>query len=107
MNTIPAPLLLMEFGQRGQAKGRWGPNPSNENNNGRPARVIGCQIQYARGGIPSDPSLWIPLEIAPESPFLFIAPDTEPTTYAFRARYIGKNLKFGVFGDPVVCTISV
>jgi len=107
MNAIPPPLLLLLFGQRGQVTGRWGPNPGDENHNGRPERVIGCEIQVARGGIPTDPSVWTALQISPQSPFVFVMPDTVPTTYAFRARYVGKNLKFGVFCDPVVCTISV
>ena len=33
--------------------------------------------------------------------------ETTPVTFAYRARYVGKNLKYGPYGDPVVCTVSV
>jgi len=33
--------------------------------------------------------------------------DTIPTTYAYRARYVGKKLKSGPFGAPATCTVSV
>jgi len=57
MNTIPAPLLLLDFSQRRQVTAHWGPNPSDENHNARPPKTIGCQVQVARGGIPTDESL--------------------------------------------------
>ena len=61
----------------------------------------------ARGGIPTTEATWMPLEIDTESPIIHAVPETVATTYAYRARYVGKNLKFGPFGDPVVCTVSV
>lgn len=30
-----------------------------------------------------------------------------PVSMAYRARYVGKNLKLGPLGDPAVCTVSV
>jgi len=29
-----------------------------------------------------------------------------PTTVAYRTRYVGKNLKYGGFSAPAVCTVS-
>jgi len=104
---IDPPLLKLDFDIRRQVTAHWGPNPSNESHNGRPAGTIGCQVQYARGGIPTDESQWIALDVDTDSPVLHIVDDTTPTTYAYRARYVGKNVKFGPFGDPVVCTVSV
>jgi len=105
--TIAPPLLLLDFNIRRQVTVHWGPNPSDERNNGRPAGTIGCQVQYARGGIPVDESQWVALDVDTDSPVLHIVADTTPTTYAYRARYVGKNVKFGPFGDPAVCTVSV
>jgi len=105
--TIPPPLLRLRFNIRRQVTVHWGPNPSDESHNGRPAGTIGCQIQYARGGIPTDETQWIALDVDTDSPILHVVDETTPTTYAYRARYVGKNLKFGPFGDPSVCTVSV
>ena len=105
--SVPSPLILLDFSVRRQVTVHWGPNPSNERENGRPGGTIGCQVQAARGGIPVDEALWTPLEIDTESPIIHAIVETAPTTFAYRARYVGKNLKFGPFGDPVVCTVSV
>ena len=105
--TIPPPLLLLDFSVRRQVTIHWGPNPSNEHQNARPAGTFGCQIQAARGGLPTDEALWIPLDIDTESPLVHVVNETTPTTYAYRARYANKKIKYGPFGDPVVCTVSV
>ena len=65
------------------------------------------QVQTARGGIPAEEALWTTLEIDTQSPTIHTIHEDTPTTYAYRVRYIGKNLKFGPFGDPAVCTVSV
>ena len=104
---IEPPLLKLDFDIRRQVTAHWGPNPGDERHNGRPAGTIGCQVQYARGGIPTDESQWIALDVDTDSPILHVVDDTTPTTYAYRARYVGKNVKFGPFGDPAVCTVSV
>lgn len=105
--TIPPPLLLLDFSVRRQVTVHWGTNPANEHQNARPSGTIGCQVQAARGGIPTDEALWIPLEIDTESPLIHTVNETAPITFAYRARYVGRSLKFGPFGDPVVCTVSV
>lgn len=105
--TIAPPLLLLDFSVRRQVTVHWGPNPSNELKNGRPAGVIGCQVQAARGGIPASEAQWIPIDTDTESPLIHLVDESAPVTFAYRARYVGKNLKFGPYGDPVVCTVSV
>ena len=105
--TIPPPLLLLDFSVRRQVTVHWGPNPSDERNNGRPAGTLGCQVQAARGGISLNEASWIALEIDTESPIIHVVNESVPITYAYRARYVGRNLKFGPLGDPVVCTVSV
>ncbi len=104
--TVPPPLLLLDFGVRRQVTIHWGPNPGDEANNGRPVGTIGCQVQQAKGGIPVNEALWFPVDTDPESPLLHLIDDQQPVTIAYRGRYVGKNLKYGPFGDPVVCTVS-
>lgn len=104
--TIHAPLIDLDHGVRRQVTVHWGPNPTNEHQNARPSGVIGCEIQVAKGGIPTDEALWTILETDTESPFIHIIHETTPATFAYRARYVSKNLKHGPFSDPVVCTVS-
>ena len=105
--TVSAPLLLLDFSVRRQVTVHWGPNPSNEQQNGRPAGVIGCQVEYALGGIPADESAWRVLETDTDSPCIHSVSETTPTTIAYRARYVGKNLKLGPYGDPAECTVTL
>lgn len=104
---ISPPLLLLDFGRRRQVTIHWGPNPGNEHENARPAATVGCQIHVARGGEPEDETGWKDLGIDTESPCLHHIEEETPTTFVYRARYLGKNLKYGPFGDPVSCTVSV
>ncbi len=74
---------------------------------GQPAGTHGCQIFAAIGGIPEDDLGWIDLGLCPRSPFRHHVEIITPTTYVYRARYIGINLKYGTFSAPVSCTVSV
>jgi len=105
--TTPAPLLLLDFSVRRQVTIHWGPNPHNEHQNARPAGTIGCQIEYAIGGIPASENDWHVLETDTESPCIHSVHEEAATTIAYRARYVGKNLKLGAYGDPVVCTVTM
>lgn len=105
--TTPAPLLLLDFSVRRQVTIHWGPNPGNEHGNARPSGIIGCQVEYALGGIPADESAWRVLETDTDSPCIHTVTETTPTTIAYRARYVGKNLKLGPYGDPAECTVTL
>jgi len=105
--TIEPPLLLLDFSVRRQVSVHWGPNPHNEQQNGRPAGTTGCQIQTARGGIPATEAGWTDLGLDTRSPHIHTVHEDEPTTYAYRVRYVGKNLKYGPFSAPATCTVSV
>jgi len=104
---IEPPLLLLDFSIRRQVGVHWGPNPGNEQQNGRPAGTRGCQIQAARGGIPTDEATWTDLGQITRSPHIHAVHETTPTTYAYRARYVGNNLKYGPYSAPATCTVSV
>lgn len=107
IQTIPPPLLWLDFSARQQVTIHWGPNPQNGRRNGRPRGVIGCTIEFHRGGLPEPDSDWTFLDEDTESPYVHIVHDTEPTTYAYRVCYVGKKLKRGPYSAPAVCTVSV
>ena len=119
IRTMDPPSIRLDFSKRLQVIIHWGPNPHDERRNGRPQGTIGCEIQFHRGGIPAklnSPDLpislehevgWVTLDIDTESPFIHTVHEDEPTTYAYRACYISKDLKRGPFGNPTVCTVSV
>ena len=56
---------------------------------------------------PADKAQWTAQEIDIESPIIHTINDTTSTTYAYRARCVGKNLKRGPYGAPAVSTVSV
>ena len=103
---IAPPLILLDFSIRRQVTIHWGADPANERLNKRPAGTIGCEIQYALGGLPAEESAWAVLELDSESPAVHHLNNSAPTTVAYRARYVGKTLKYGGFSDPAVCTVS-
>lgn len=113
------PLLLLDFHIRHQVSIHWGPNPGNEHQNGKPRGILGCELQYARGGLPADESGWTSLGLDTDSPMLHhidsgnsgtgngMPVPVFPNTYVYRARYVDKTLHYGNFGDPAECTVSV
>ena len=126
------PLLLLDFHLRHQVSIHWGPNPGNERQNAKPRGILGCELQYARGGLPADESGWTSLGLDTDSPMLHhidsgnsgtgtsmleegdrpalvppLGQSPFSTTYVYRARYVDKMLHYGNFGDPVECTVSV
>jgi len=107
ISRIVPPLLLLDFSIRHQVTIHWGPNPGNEHQNARPHGVMGCEIQYAKGGVPQEETAWISLGLDTESPMQHHVTETAPTTYVYRARYVDKKLNYGNFGDPAECTVSV
>ena len=105
--NIDPPLLFLDFSERRLVIVHWGPNPANERANARPAGTIGCQIHVARGGVPTTEAGWEIFESGTESPLVHRVKETMPTTFAYRACYIGKKLNFGPFSAPATCTVSV
>lgn len=56
---------------------------------------------------PTEEAAWTLLEIDPDSPCIHSVHEEVATTFAYRACYIGKNLKPGTYCDPAVCTVSL
>jgi len=104
---ITPPAIELDFSIRQQITVHWGPNPQDERHNGRPHGIMGCEIQYHRGGLPAQESEWAFLENDTDSPLVHTVHENQPTTFAYRVRYIGKDLKHGPFGNPAECTVSV
>ena len=104
---ITPPLTFLDFSVRRQITIHWGPNPQDESHNGRPAGVIGAQIQYCVGGIPEQEAGWITLDVDNHSPFVHTVHEDTSTTYAYRVCYVDKLLKRGPYGNPAICTVSV
>ena len=104
---IVPPDVHLDFSIRQQITIHWGPTPQDERRNARPQGVMGCEVQFHRGGIPTNEDDWRPLDTDTASPLVHTVHESVPTTYAYRARYFGKKLKHGPAGDPAVCTVSV
>jgi len=107
VNELDSPEVLLDWSKRLQITVHWGLNPHNEHENARPAGTIGVQIQYHRGGLPEHESDWVILGNDGESPYIHVIHEDTPTTYAYRACWIGKRLNQGPYGAPKVCTVSV
>ena len=107
VRELEMPGVLLDWSKPLQVIIHWGLNPHDEHRNARPAETIGCQIQYHRGGIPEHEADWIDLDSDTESPYIHIIHEDTPTTYAYRACWIGKKINRGPYGDPAVCTVSV
>lgn len=106
MRIVP-PLVVAEYTGGDEVVLHWGPNPTNENHNGRPAGTYGCEIQVARGGIPEDEAAWVILDFATKSPFRHSIDLSGPVAFAYRIRYVNKKHGRGAFGEPVVFAVSM
>ncbi|MCK5863014.1 MAG: hypothetical protein KAH38_11040 [Candidatus Hydrogenedentes bacterium] len=104
---ITPPMLVLDFSIRQQVTIHWGPNPNNERRNGRPEGIQGCQVEVARDGSDTEAKEWIPLEPSTKSPVIHLVEENTPTSFIYRAYYVGNNLKHGPIGDSARCTVSV
>ena len=107
ISEIPSPILELDFSIRHQVIVHWGPTPGDEQRNAKPHGVSGCEIQYAKNEEPQEESGWTTLGLDTASPYVHHVNETTATTYIYRARYVDKKLRYGSFGDPVRCTVSV
>lgn len=107
ISLLPPPLVVLDFSKRNMVTVHWGVNPGNEANNAKPAGVLGAQIEYARGGIPANEASWVVLDRDTESPLPWTFSESVSIKLAFRARWVGKNLRLGTAGDPVTCNLTV
>ena len=107
LSSIDAPSIHLEWGvNRGQCTIHFGLVPTNENLNGKPEHVMGAEIEFAMGGIPVDDSLWQPLALDTNSPYVHNVGDAAPQKYGYRARWVDTRGRKGPYGEAADVTIS-
>ena len=107
VHEVPSPGFYLDFGRRHEVTVHVGLNPHNEHENARPSCAVGAMVQYHLGGIPENEDDWVNLSIVTDSPYVHTIHESQPTTIAYRACWVGKKMNLGPYGDPAVCTVSV
>jgi len=107
VEELEPPETVLDWSKRQRVTVHYGLNPHDENHNGKPAGVIGAQIQFHRGGIPEHEADWQILDIDSASPYVHVVHEDAPITYAYRACWVDTKRNKGPYGDPAVCTVSV
>jgi len=103
---VPPPSLVLDASEPRQVTVHWS-NSGGENENALPDGAVGCEIQFAHGGSPIDVNIWTVLETSTESPAVHnITATTPPNSWAYRARYVGKDQKCSPYSTPAICTVS-
>ena len=101
--NVPAPQILL-FDQRGAVLVKFGVNPANDRENARPEGTLGAAIYCAVGGIPgevAEAGPWEFVAIDTNSPYNHVAPAPVNKTLAYKARWIDRLQRPGLFCDPV------
>lgn len=107
VEEITPPETVLDWSKRQRVTIHFGLNPHDENHNGKPAGMIGAQIQFHRGGLPTLEADWQILDIDSASPYVHVVHEDAPITYAYRACWVDTKRNKGPYGDPAVCTVSV
>lgn len=106
---LETPNIIVDFSRRGELSVAAGTNPANLRENKKPQGVLAVGVEYALGGIPTDPAQWILAELDPDpgTPVRIFFPGLmAPQTVAVRAFYMSKKLKEGPKCDPVLATVT-
>lgn len=104
--AAPAPLILLDFSQRGRITVHFGPNPSNEHANALPAGMRGAKLWYCLGGIPENEEDWRWLADDTNSPYTHILPAGTSGAVAYRGQYFDKRMGLGPFSDPATANVT-
>jgi len=99
------PLLLLDFGTRGQIKVHFGPNPANENRNGLPAGAIGAVLQ-TRAGSAGDEGAWEWLDNPSASPHTHVVQPSAVTTIGYRCAYLFRRGRKGPWSAPAEAAVT-
>jgi len=106
IKSLPPPEILIKYTGDDTFAIHWGPNPSNGRKNARPAGTAGCELQIARGGIPSDDASWVAVQLYTKSPIIIPVDETDPGPNAYRARYLSTKLEKGPFSAPILFALG-
>ncbi|MBN1560379.1 hypothetical protein JW998_09025 [candidate division KSB1 bacterium] len=105
-SAIAAPLIRLDWSQRGQITIHFGPNPANERENGLPRGMKGAKLWYALGGIPASEDDWRWLADDTNSPYTHILASGQSGTIAYRAQYFDARMNLGPMSDPATATVT-
>ncbi len=97
------PLLLLDFGTRGQIKVHFGPNPANENRNGLPPGAIGAVLQTRSGG-EAEPWEW--LDNPSASPYTHLVQPSAVTMLSYRCAYLFRRGRKGPWSAPADAAVT-
>jgi len=108
LRVIP-PKLHLGTAQPGGVVVHFGPEPTDERRNAKPAGVAGARILVHDGAVPSGtPNLaslpWRWIGDDTESPFYFTA--TGGGIFTFRVQWFDVLMNLGPLGDPVTCAVT-
>lgn len=101
------PLLVVEFGLAKRAMLKFGKNPYNQRENGKPAGIRGVRIwQYAGDKPPVKDEDWRFLDESSRSPYVHVLMNSTPLTISYRVAYVDHKNRAGIPSEPVTVTIN-
>jgi hypothetical protein len=99
--SLPPPLLLLDWSGRGLVVVHFGVNPSNEKNNAKPPGLFGAQIWCRQDG-----KDWEYVAVDTNSPYTHNFSITKPASVEYRAQWLDKQMRPGVFSETAKCTVT-
>jgi hypothetical protein len=100
------PLLLLDFGTRGQITVHFGPNPGNENRNGLPSGAIGAVLQVRNGPAADETLVWQWLDNPSASPYVHVVQPTAVKTLAYRCAYLYRRGRKGPWSAAAEAAVT-
>jgi hypothetical protein len=98
--SLAPPLLLLEP-RRGLVIVHFGVNPSNEKLNAKPDAIAGANIWYR---VESGPWAFVALDT--NSPYNHNFAITEPQNVEYRAQWVDKKGRSGIFSETAKCAVT-
>jgi len=98
--SLAPPLLLLES-RRGLVVVHFGVNPSNEKLNAKPDAIAGANIWYR---VESGPWQFVALDT--NSPYNHNFAITEPQNVEYRAQWVDKKGRSGIFSETAKCAVT-
>lgn len=106
MKSLPPPEILIKYTGEDSFAIHWGPNPTNGRRNAKPPKTFGCELQIARGGIPSNDSGWRRLLLNTSSPIIMPIDESDPGPNAYRVCYLSRKFEKGAYSKPILFALG-
>ena len=102
----PAPLIRLDWSERGRILIHFGPDPGNERINKLPAGMRGAKIWWHTGaGAAQDNWNWLADDSS--SPYLHVPVGIAlPDTLWYRVQYFHRRMNLGPFSDPATASVT-